>query len=886
MTEKNKVNIIISATSKGVKEAATQAQAGIKNAFTKGKEAVAAFTKETGKSQKSVSALGGAVKTLLTGVIGFQAIRKATQIMQDADNAAFSMQTSVAAANREFDKVGSVQEWEQTVKDLSKELRIYSDTALKGAVSRTVDMTKRLGLSAEQMKVVIKRSADLGAGKVDLEGAIERVTAALRGEAESAEYLGLTLNENYVKGVYEADKANVKAWKDLTDLEKAQARYNVFLKQTEQVQGRAAASAETFSGAIAMIKKEIDNTLSNSKDLEDAMANVAEVIKQNAGEIGRMVSVLVTAAAKVVELAVEYKELLLTLAGTAIAASVVSKLVVVIKGLNAAFSALFGLGIISSLKSIWIGFQKVGEAIYGVTRGMSLLGKAFVALGVLMAIKDLYDIATAFIAWRKAASEAKKAQESLIDNTDKVMRKFKEFRNFKLPSDITKATQQELDEFRKKLASARAYYVALKMKMEEKGETEGLADIDARLKEIQIDFARVSEAAGSAATEMQKPADAVKATDDQLKAFAEQAKKAYEEAKKQAADYAQKVIEYEDKIKYARLSTEDKIRELGRKGLEDAVVWADKKREAEEKLYAARAAMASGDFALAEKLAKDAESLYADLATEVKGSKDGADVVVKSIEDTKEVAINGVKTVGQFVDELYTAQKNAAQTAQTEWTATADGIKAQLEEIAKQREANVVIQLKQLEAAQNAINNLIKPEYKDIYVRVHQQQAKAQGGIAEAYKHGGIAGAFNTTASVIRAATGKILPGFGGGDRIRAILEAGEGVLRKEAIAGLGKKFFFAYNSLNIPVMIKELLGKKISGFSIPQINMPSMSRLAFADGGIAPRMSAGPGETFILRLQAGDVEMPLNVMGNKQAMRGMIKEFEKELIKLGMVKR
>lgn len=853
MQGKNIVNIIISATTKGIKEAAKEAQTGIKSAFTKGKDAVAAFNKETGKGHKAVSALSGAIKTMLTGVIVFQAIRKVTEIMQEAESAAFSMQTSVAAANREFDKVGSVQEWEQTVKDLSKELRIYSDTALKGAVSRTVDMTKRLGLSAEQMKVVIKRSADLGAGKVDLEVAIERVAAALRGEAKSAESLGLILSENYVKAVYEADKANTKAWKDLTDLEKAQARYNVFLQQSEQFQGRAAASANTFSGALAEIKKEIDNTIANSKDLEDAMANVAEVIKQNSGEIGKMVSVLVTAAAKIMELAVKYKELLLIFAGTSI-------LVVVIKGLNAALTDLIGMGIISSLKSIWTGFQKVGEAVYGVTKGLSLLGKAFVVLGVIMAIKDLYDIAAAFISWRKAAGEAEKAQDRLNDNTSRLMRKYKEFKDVKLPADLTSLAQKDLDEFRKKLASARAYYTALKMQLEQEGgNPEALDKVNARLKDINEDFKRVGEAASGAAEDMQKPAEAVKATEDQLKAFEESAKKAYEEAKKQAADYAKQVIEWEDKIKYARLSTEDKIRELGRKGLSDAEVWADKKREAEEKLLNAKLAMYRQDYQLAEKLAKDAEGLYADLATEVKGTEKGNDVVVKTLEETKQVAINGVQTVGDFVNQLYTTQKNAAQTAQTEWQTTADGIKAQLDDIAKQREANVVIQLKQLEEAQKRINGLIKDEYKDIYVRIHETKAKALGG-------------------PIYASTGRKLAGYGGGDKIKALLEAGEFVIRKEAVKKYGAGLFEALNSMRLDVndAIRKRIGGMISNISIP------VPRYAYQTGG----QVTGSGETFTLRLQAGNVEMPLNVMGNRQAMRGMVKEFEKELIKLGMVKR
>lgn len=837
------------------KDAASKEVKGVAKAYKTGKDALSAFNKEAKIGSGITSSLKRQVVGLVGAFAGIQAIRNAVKIMQDADNAAFSMQTSVAAANREFDNVGSVQEWEQTVKDLSKELKIYSDTALKGAVSRTVDMTKRLGLSADQMKVVIKRSADLGAGKVDLEGAIERVTAALRGEAESAEYLGLTLNENYVKAVYEADKANTKAWQDLTDLEKAQARYNVFLQQSEQFQGRAAASADTFSGAIAEIRKEIVNSVANSKDLNDAMGNVAKVIKENAGEIGKLISLLVTAAAKVVEFSVKYKDLLLTLAGTAATIVIAGKLAAVIKGVNAALIVMTGTGILGGIKSLNTAITTLAAQSTLAGNAMKLGLAAAAAWGVIKIvelIKVIYE-------WRKAVKAQEEAQGRLIENSDRVIRKFAEFKDVKLPDDITKLAQEDLEKLRQDLAKARAYYTALKNKMEETGETKGLEEVKARLREINEDFKKVSESASGAAEEMQKPAEAIKATEDQLKEFEEQAKKAYEEATKQAADYAKQVIEWENKIKYARLSTEDKVRELGRLGVDEAVAWADRKLQAEQKLYAAKQAMAQGDYELAEKLAKDAEGLYADLATEVKGTEAGKDVVVKSLEDTKQVAINGVQAVGDFVNQLYTTQKDAAQKAQTEWQATADGIKTKLDEIAAQREVNVVIQLKQLEAAQSAINALIKDEYKDIYIRIHETRAKAQGG-------------------PIYASVGRKLTGYGGGDKIRALLEAGEFVIRKEAVRKYGANLFEALNSMRVDAAetIKARIGGMISNIQIPR----SFQR--YQTGGEV----SGSGETMTIRFQAGNVEMPLQVRGDSGTIRQMVKNFEKELVKMGMVTR
>ncbi len=366
----------------------------------------------------------------------------------------------------------------------------------------------------------------------------------------------------------------------------------------------------------------------------------------------------------------------------------------------------------------------------------------------------------------------------------------------------------------------------------------------------------------------------MKATKEQLDEFEKQAKKSYEEATKKAADYAETVIEFEEKIKYARLSSEDKIRELGRKGLDEAEVWADKRREAEEKLYAAKQALAEKDYKLAEQLARDAEGLYADLATEVKGSKDGNDVVVQSLQDTKQVAINGVQAVGDFVNQLYTAQKDAAQKAHDEWQATADGIKAQLDEIAKQREAKVNITLKGLEEAKAALKNWVEApakKYVDIYERYHKQEAHRLGGIA-----GSLLG---TTASVIKAATGRLLPGYGGGDKIRAILEAGEGVLNKEAVRAGGKELFYAHNNRDWVGMLSALLKKKLVNISLPEVSSP---RMAFAGGGIAPGLR-GSNETFTLRLQAGNVDMPLTVQGNRSTTRGMVKGLEKELIRMGL---
>ena len=53
--------------------------------------------------------------------------------------------------------------------------------------------------------------------------------------------------------------------------------------------------------------------------------------------------------------------------------------------------------------------------------------------------------------------------------------------------------------------------------------------------------------------------------------------------------------------------------------------------------------------------------------------------------------------------------------------------------------------------------------------------------------------------STTTAATGKRIPGYGGGDSVNAMLEPGEWVIRKEAVRKFGDSFFNSLNSLKLP---------------------------------------------------------------------------------------
>ena len=72
----------------------------------------------------------------------------------------------------------------------------------------------------------------------------------------------------------------------------------------------------------------------------------------------------------------------------------------------------------------------------------------------------------------------------------------------------------------------------------------------------------------------------------------------------------------------------------------------------------------------------------------------------------------------------------------------------------------------------------------------------------------------SSTSDAGNRATGGFIHGYGGGDRIHAMVEAGEFILRKEAVRKLGLNSAFALNNLNIPK----------SQRSVDRVSIPSFS--------------------------------------------------------------
>jgi len=238
-----------------------------------------------------------------------------------------------------------------------------------------------------------------------------------------------------------------------------------------------------------------------------------------------------------------------------------------------------------------------------------------------------------------------------------------------------------------------------------------------------------------------------------------------------------------------RLSTADRVRELRRKDMSEEQQQADLAAQAQEKIAAAnrmlaeaQAAASRGDAGAAEKAAAGAEKFA-----------QAAEGIASGIKDTG-AAIGIVEQAGQVAAAAATAAGQANERAAEGAAQKVGTLKVELAKLAadldalEKKKRNVEIDAK-IDAAMANIarirSELDTLQNKTIEITtVHRTvEERAAGGPV------GIKG----------YATGGKLPGYGGGDRIPAMLEAGEFILRKEAVRHWGLEKLFALNAMRLP---------------------------------------------------------------------------------------
>ncbi len=256
-------------------------------------------------------------------------------------------------------------------------------------------------------------------------------------------------------------------------------------------------------------------------------------------------------------------------------------------------------------------------------------------------------------------------------------------------------------------------------------------------------------------------------------------KKSIEEAQQKEREYAEQVKTLTQQQADARQSTSDRVRELRRRDMDDTARQADIAREAETKLAQATVGFFEGaDPQKTREAAQAVQDLAArlqDTGKAVSITERAGSIISRTFEQQKEAAAANAK--GQV--DAQAALKQALSAAQDEL----EGYKQKLAELTETPKAvQLQTDITQAEAGIAKLKGQLDalPTSKTITIETSTANGTAAPGFA----------------------TGGQLSGYGGGDRVHALLEAGEYVIRKEAVRRYGSAFLHAVNSMSAPLRL------------------------------------------------------------------------------------
>jgi hypothetical protein len=233
-------------------------------------KALEAAARGLDRTDREAKGLKGTLSDLKVGL----AVLGANFVM--ASRAAVDQERQIAVLSRQYG--AAADELLQFAEDLQRTTSFSNDAAREAAASFAT-LAQNYGFTTEQIKTLIKVSADLAAAKgIDLVSAAERIQAAMRGEAESAEFLGLTLNDTAL-GIDRMSKST-------TDAEKGQIRFQALLRQAAYAQGLAAERAETAAGRTQQLMNRVQDLAQEFAAATGPAGQMAAALSQQALQVG------------------------------------------------------------------------------------------------------------------------------------------------------------------------------------------------------------------------------------------------------------------------------------------------------------------------------------------------------------------------------------------------------------------------------------------------------------------------------------------------------------------------------------------------------------------------------------------------------------------------
>lgn len=237
------------------------------------------------------------------GVATEQAAQKSTRGMRDTAKAADDLKVAAAALTVGFgmaaraaadetrqrdalnrlygESADQINELSEAIQDNTN----FSNDAARQAAITGATLAQNYELSADQIGVLIQRSADLAQiHGIDLADAMSRVSGAIRGEGEAAELLGLNMSDAAVAA--EAASRGLEGWNTtMTEAEKAAFRYELVLEQTTGTMGAAADAADTTAGSVRHLANEAQDAAQSFAAWTGPVGEATAALSDHAVEI-------------------------------------------------------------------------------------------------------------------------------------------------------------------------------------------------------------------------------------------------------------------------------------------------------------------------------------------------------------------------------------------------------------------------------------------------------------------------------------------------------------------------------------------------------------------------------------------------------------------------
>lgn len=223
--------------------------------FTKGMEGA---TKQADKlAKKEIPALGSSLDKNLNSIL-----KKSGLALAAFGGASVKVGSDAMETEQKFAAVfgDMTEETQKFVDSFSKEFGRY-DADVQNMMATTQTVGKNYGLTSERALQLSKDmsilTADVGAfNDMSDTDVHERLMAAMRGEGEAAEILGLSINQTTLQE-YARRQGIDESISKMTQAELMELRYGLIIEQTADMQGYATKESESFASQVRNLTSEV-----------------------------------------------------------------------------------------------------------------------------------------------------------------------------------------------------------------------------------------------------------------------------------------------------------------------------------------------------------------------------------------------------------------------------------------------------------------------------------------------------------------------------------------------------------------------------------------------------------------------------------------------------